>query len=193
MPAAEREAERWRKYDSARRGGADDATLRAMFGDATPINISPDGPWIVWGKKQLPNPTTALPRDGHVTAGGNVRAVQRRGHRAVITFPDSITSWREGLGCHETHKVDSISPDGTVHYRRVCKGWQSHTERTKVEPIEIAAEEAAGLRPGDLVGAWVTKDGRRGALIDAERDGMLVQVRGHRLRVKEPRRETRRR
>ena len=183
-PAAKREYETWQKFDRARRDGADAATLRAMFGEHEPIHISSDGPWITWGQRTIPSLTTTLDRDGYVRGGGNVRAIQRRGDRAVVVFADVVTKY-EDADCHETNKIDGISSSGTIIYRQVCKNYRTLTERTKVDPIEIPAEEAASLRPGDLVDAWFTQDGRKGALIDAEREGMLVQVRGHRLRVKE--------
>src|SRR5262249_43165454 len=89
------------------------------------------------------------------------------------------------------NKIDGIDSAGKIIYRQVCTNFRTRTTREKIDPIDVPAEEAAGLRPGDFVNAWVTSAGRRGAISNAQREDKLVQVRGHRLRVKETRGERR--
>lgn len=186
LPATQREAERWNKYERAKRSGTDDAALSAMFGDTPPVNVSPDGPWTVWGRRALPDVTAALSREGVTTAGGTVRGIQRQGERATVQFADSVIEYTDA-DCRETNKIDGITSEGKILYRQVCTNYRTRTVRQKVEPIVLPLEEASPLRPGDAVAAWVSQNGRAGALITASREQHYVQVRGHRLRAKEPR------
>jgi hypothetical protein len=190
LPATKREYEQWQKYDSAERGGADAAALEAMFGKVPPIHISADGPWIVWGSRDLPDLTAALPKDEVESAGGNVRTTRRQGDRATVIFADVVSTYDEE-DCHETNRIDGIGSDGRIIYRQICKKTGTRTERRKIDPIEVPSTDADRLRAGDLVSAWVTSDGRRGSITNIEREGKLVQVRGHRLKVPESRRSTR--
>lgn len=183
LPATKREYENWQKYNRTK-DNADPATLQAMFGDTPPIQVTPDGPWVTWGRKELPNVTAAFTTDGLEHAGGNVRAVQRRGNDAVVMFADILTTYTDA-DCRETNKIDGIDSSGRIIYRQACTNYRTRTERNKIEPIEVPFHDAASLKPGDLVEAWVTADGRRGAVVDAEREGKIVQVRSHRLRVTE--------
>jgi hypothetical protein len=190
LPATEREAAQWEKYSHAKGGGADEASLSAMFGPTPPIQISPDGPAIVWGRRTLADVTAALPTDGFAGAAGNGRSVERHGALATVRFADEVTEYTDS-DCHETGKIDGISSDGKLIYRQACTNFRTRVEHRKVAPIQVPAEEAAALRPGDLAGAWVTADTRKGVIVNAQQQDKLVQVRGHRLRVKESRRERR--
>jgi hypothetical protein len=132
----------------------------------------------------LPDVTAALSQDGFVSAGGTVRAVARHGAMATVLFSDIVTSYTED-DCHETDKVDGIGRDGRVIYRQICRTKATHVEHKKVDPIVVPADEAAALRAGDDAVAFIATDARKGAIIFAQRDNKLVQVRGHRLRVQE--------
>jgi hypothetical protein len=187
MPATERARTEWTRYDEAKRKGTDDVSLRAMFGDVPPVEVR-GSPWSLWGKGQLPDLTAALAGTPVDRGGGNVRAVQLRGGVAIVTFADDVTTY-EDADCRETSKIDGISSDGKLIYRQVCTNFRMKTERKKLAPIEVPPEDAASLRPGDLVLAFVSD--RRAAIVHAEREGKLVQVRGNRLRVREAARRAR--
>jgi hypothetical protein len=188
LPAAQREAERYQKYSRARSDGADAASLEAMFGKTPPVNVSPDGPSIVWGSKSQPNLTSAMDQEEIESTGGNVKGTRKHGEVTVVSFADIVTTWDEE-DCHETNRIDGIGSDGQIIYRQSCKKVGTRTERKKVEPIEVPHDEAAKLKAGEYVFAYVNKESRRGAIIDVQREHDLVQVRGHRLKVKEVRRK----
>ncbi|MFT3695083.1 MAG: hypothetical protein QM831_18240 [Kofleriaceae bacterium] len=184
IPATTREAAEWEKYNRAKQSGADPASLAAMFGDTPPIQISPDGPYIVWGQRNLTDLTAALPREGIVSAGGNVRGVQTHGEMSTVIFADIVTESTDE-DCHETSKVDGIGSDGRLIYRQDCRTTGTRTEHTKVEPITVPSDEAKNLRAGELVTAWVKTEGRKGEITFVHQQDKIVQVRAHRLKVKE--------
>lgn len=186
VPAAQREAERWEKYSRAQGDGADAATLEAMFGKVPPIQITADGPAITWGTRGQPNITAAMDRSAVETAGGEVKSTRRNGDHTVVVFADIVNKWDEE-DCHDTNKIERIDSDGRIVYAQSCRKVGTHTERTKVSPIEVPVDEAAKLRAGDYVSAWVDKESRRGSVIEVTQKTDVVQVRGHRLKVKEPR------
>jgi hypothetical protein len=187
LPASEHEAEAWVKFKSAKQSGADQATLDAMFGTTPPIQVSPDAPAVTWGRRDLPDITSALPAEGVISAGGTVRAVDRHGATATVLFSDVVTSYTDD-DCHETDKVDGIGRDGRLIYREICRTTATHVEHQKVDPVEVPANDAASLRAGDNAVAWITTTGRKGAIISALREDKIVQIRGHRLRVPESQR-----
>jgi hypothetical protein len=184
LAATTLEAERWQKYESARHGGADETTLRAMFGEVAPIQIDAYGPAVTWGSRALPDMTATLPRNGIQNIVGNVRGVAVNGNRTVVTFEDNVVEYSDA-DCRETNKIEGIDSGGKLIYRKVCTNWRTRTERTKIAPIEVPADEARGLRAREVVYGFLDAQ-RRGVIASVVRDGKIVQVRGHRLHVPEP-------
>ncbi len=120
---------------SARRGAAADAK-GPFVPDSNPIEL----PSLGLGNTM--NPAT-LP-------AGVVKAVEKSGDLARITFRTEHYMVPV-LDCHETDKIDRITPDGTILYRSVCKQVGEREETATNEPISVPAYAAAGVGPGSFL------------------------------------------
>jgi hypothetical protein len=146
--------------------------------------VSQENSPLDWREPPETDLTQALSTEAASRASGNVREVKREGAMATVLFADQVTTW-EDEDCQDTDKIDGIDRHtGKIIYRQVCRSLGTKVDRQKVPPITVPVEEAATLRSGESVRAWVSPD-RRGAIISVDDKGRLVQVRGHRLRANE--------
>jgi hypothetical protein len=155
-----------------------------MFGPIPPLHVNAFEAEHFWGRRDLPDLTAALGRDGVESTGGEVRAIERRGDQATILLADTVMQMLDS-DCRDTNKVDRIERDGRVVYQQVCNKARARTVREKNAPITVPYEEARSLRPGEYVVAWVGRD-RRGLVLRASKNQHDVQIRGIRLVAPEP-------
>ncbi|MBK7860974.1 MAG: hypothetical protein IPJ65_20690 [Archangiaceae bacterium] len=120
---------------SARRGAAADAK-GPFVPDSNPV--AP--PELELGNTMSPGTLPA----------GVVKAVEKSGELTRITFRTEHYMVPV-LDCHETDKIDRITPDGTILYRSVCKKVGEREETATNEPIAVPAYAAAGVGPGSFL------------------------------------------
>lgn len=187
--AAERAAhEAWSK---ARAGGVSDAPLAERW-PVAPLRVGEETPILI----------AARPRGGSSGVGAVapaidvVRTVMRRGDRATIAFRRRTGTMRVPTGCRETKKIQSISASGLVIYQEHCSGSVMRVYDHTVAPVEVAAAEAAAIKPGELAEVTVDPATRRGYVVRVRKvttrgakdldahgldDGPIVQLRAFRL------------
>ncbi|HTJ40685.1 MAG TPA: hypothetical protein VL463_01275 [Kofleriaceae bacterium] len=150
-------------YDKAKSEGRSESALASKW-PIEPIAVDdldlpgappPDAPEFDTGDHGWPHASRAV-----------IAAVAKKGPRTLITFVRDVETSESAAECHETNRVDSIGEDGHLNYREECSG--SVTDRTDLteKPITVPAEEAARLRPGEIL-TFIADDHHRGHVIEA--------------------------
>ncbi len=88
-----------------------------------------------------------------IFGSGVVKAVEKKGESVKLTFRTEKYKVPD-LSCVETNKIDRITSDGTILYRKACKVIGEHEETSTVEPVELPGFAAAGVGPGSFVSMY---------------------------------------
>ncbi|MER2559991.1 MAG: hypothetical protein ABTQ32_04685 [Myxococcaceae bacterium] len=93
---------------------------------------------------------------------GVVKAVEKKGETVKLIFRTEKYKVPD-LSCVETNKIDRITPDGTILYRKNCKIVGEHEETSTIEPVELPGFAAAGVGPGSFVSLYFMPINSQGA------------------------------
>jgi hypothetical protein len=88
------------------------------------------------------------------TAGGvlgTVASTKADGENVTITFAKKAVKKTVDTGCKQTHRLESIRPDGVLVYAIDCTGSKEVTINSGPAPSVVAAKTADGLKAGMYV------------------------------------------
>lgn len=171
-------SEGWEKYRKAKDNGSDDKTARRLAGEVPAER--PDFRLLEPALK-LPNYAAAIEKDreGGGSSNAFVERVSGGGTSRTVVFKTDKIDSSESYDCVQTNRVIRINTDGTLEYEENCKSRPVTYRQLQHEPITLPAEEATGIRHGDLV-VFMTQ-GEKSMVLEVKRGDQTVQVRGDRV------------
>lgn len=167
------------RYGKAEKNGLQGATKDAVVGEAAPLHISYDALWQGVG---MPAYRELVDAKSVGSLSDEIKAVKRSGQKAVVSFTVKKHKVEEPYACRRTNRVERIQSDGSLDYETFCKYRTKVVTEQPPDPVTVPADEAAGLRAGELIQLWTTKDQARVGRVT--RDGTLVQWRADRFAAK---------
>jgi len=167
------------RHGKAEKSGLEGATKSAVVGEAAPLWISHDA---VWDGIGTPSYRELVDAKAVHSLSDEIKSVKRSGTQAVVSFTVKKHEVEEPYACRRTNRVQRIQSDGTLDYEEHCKYRTKVVTEQPPPPVTVPAEEAGGLRPGELIQLWTTKDQARVGHVS--RDGKLVQWRADRFAAK---------
>ncbi len=88
-----------------------------------------------------------------------VANINRSDKTTRITFVKQTDTFHKPYDCVETNKIDRVTPDGRVIYRRNCKWRAQSSTSPEAEPITVPTYEAEIIESGDDVRFVVDTEG----------------------------------
>lgn len=176
----------WDRYDRAIDSGADDGAARRLAGPFLPAarpdelahDVVIDVALAVADVSQAIDPSP----NQQYTSNGYVERVRGSGATRTIVFRPSEWELDEhGYSCASGDRLIRVEADGSLAYDRSCR-WRTRTIGAGHDPITVPADEAAGIRRGDLV-VFMTHDDDS-LVLEVRRGDDTIQLRGDQLRRK---------
>lgn len=147
-------------FDPDKRGGP--AVQLGLPAPGKPLVTQPGFGGSVHGEANPLNRSLAL-------SGGVVKAVEAKGATVKISFRTETFKVPD-YSCVETNKIDRITPEGTIVYRSSCTKIGEHEATSTLEPIEVPAWAAGGVKAGSYLTATQLGNGQakgRGWILEA--------------------------
>jgi hypothetical protein len=186
------DSEREKRYFELEQAEAAARKKKALGLDQVPDVAASKGkaPAPRWtGKDSYPDFAEVLQSEFHIDSA-IVEKVAVNGAKAKVVFKKQFSTWTDS-NCVETGRIRRIHADGYIEYDKVCTPGASHTVAHKIpDPIDVPANEAKAIKPGEHLSFAVRKGSSEAFVIDVrtreDRSETIVQVRGDRLGARKP-------
>ncbi len=91
---------------------------------------------------------------------GQIKSIKKKGDMVKVEFKTVKWKEEEAYDCRDTRKIYRITDDGRIEYYQKCK-YKVVAKSSTLEPVDIPADFADGLKPGLMVDLMINnKKGR---------------------------------